>query len=352
MKKGAWLSGMRAWLIFSWLFGAGALVAADKWTANYYQSAPHEYLGKEVRLRIASLSPIPELTASDKGFVWMEAVTGKPPKEEGRILLRIPEADSAKLAKTMNLPSSSGRWLEGTFSGHDSGPILPKLVKERAPYYIQVVSTATPSGAASKPEDLETASGSLVVAPKPKTTAAPTSPAPASSTLAPSAPWPPEGPQAVLFRNQNGEPLQIRTAQSVKMQADFCEIVGTDGKLSLLGKSLVLAILPLPPEGTPPSKEEAAAALRLYAEKAQKLPGADPLLAGAKAAWEKFAGGTSPTVASSALPELEDVETAAGVEEPEAASGYPAWFLWGAAAGLLIFIFLGWIWSRPASYLT
>ena len=86
-----WWIGVLVWSAFS-------LVAAEKGTANFYQSAPHDYLGKEIRLRVVSLTPVPELTAADQGFVWMEASTGRPQKEEGKILLRIPSADSAKLA--------------------------------------------------------------------------------------------------------------------------------------------------------------------------------------------------------------------------------------------------------------
>jgi hypothetical protein len=48
--------------------------AAEKGTANFYQSAPQDYLGKEIRLRVASLTPVPEFTAVDTGYVWMEAV--------------------------------------------------------------------------------------------------------------------------------------------------------------------------------------------------------------------------------------------------------------------------------------
>ena len=62
-------------------FGVSLAGAAEKGTANFYQSAPHEYLGKEIRLRVASLTPVPELTAADKAFVWMEAVTGRPNQE-------------------------------------------------------------------------------------------------------------------------------------------------------------------------------------------------------------------------------------------------------------------------------
>lgn len=326
--------------------------AAEKGTANFYQSAPQEFLGKEIRLRVASLTPIPELTAADQGYVWMEASTGRPQKEEGKILLRIPSADSAKLAKTMNLPSSSGRWLEGVFSGHDSGAILPSKIKERAPYYLQVSSAAAQKEA---PEDMETASGSLVLTPKPKETAkaqkpiavvapAPSTPVPAKKDL--------EGPKVVLLRSKPGEPLQLRTAKSVKMEADFCEIIDTDGKLSLVGKPLVAAILPLPKDGAIPSREEAEAALRLYAEKSQTIPEAAALLTGPKASWERFSVAPAAATASIVLPELEDVETAAGVEESESATGYPVWFVWGAAVGTLVLISLGWIWSRPRSYLT
>jgi len=339
--------------LFFCCFYGGSVFAADKGTANFYQSAPQEYLGKEIRLRVAAVTPVPDLTAADPGFVWMEAVTGRPAKEEGRILIRVPGVDSAKLAKSMNLPSSSGRWLEGTFSGHDSGAVLPGKIKERAPYYIQVSSSAAQKDA---PEDMETASGSFVLTPKPKEATPSAVPAAAMPASAPkpslSAPRESTGPQAVLLRRKAGEPLQLRTAQSVKMEADFCEIIDAEGKLSLVGKPLVAAILPLPKDGSIPTPEETQAALRLYAEKARNLPEAAPLLAEAAASWEKFAGAPAATTASVALPELEDVDTAAGVEEPEAVAGYPAWFGWSTLALSLVLVFLVWILSRPRSYLS
>lgn len=342
MKYLGWL-GVLVWTVFP-------LGAVEKGTADFYQSAPQDYLGKEIRLRVSSLTPVPELTAADQGFVWMEASTGRPQKEGGKILLRIPSADSAKLAKTMNLPSSSGRWLEGIFAGHDSGAVLPSKIKDRAPYYLQVSSFSAQKEA---PEDMETASGSLVLAPKPKEPVKVQKPL-AAVAPAPGAPSPakkdPEGPKAVLVRSKLGEPLQLRTAQAVKMEADFCEIIDTDGKLTLVGRALVAAILPLPKDGSIPSREEAEAALRLYAEKSRAIPEAAALLTGAKASWEKFAATPAATTANLALPELEDVETAAGVEEPESAIGFPAWFVWGAAAGTLVLIILGWLWSRPRSY--
>lgn len=338
--------------ILGWL-GLTTLSAAEKGTADFYQSAPHEYLGKEIRLRVTSLAPVAELTVADQGFVWMEASTGRPQKEEGKILLRIPAADSAKLAKSMNLPSSSGRWLEGIFAGHDSGAILPSKIKERAPYYIQVSSAAAQKDAL---QDVETASGSFVLTPRPKETAktkAPVASAPAPATQ-PSVPGPqvPEGPQAVLYRPKLGEPLKLRTAKSVKTEADFFEIVGLDGKLSLVGRPLVAAILPLPQDGTIPSREQAETALRLYAEKARAIPDSGPLLAEAKSSWEKFAIAPAISTARAALPELEEVETAAGVEEPEPTSGYPAWFVSATMALSFILVFLAWAWSRPRSYLT
>jgi hypothetical protein len=334
------------------LLGVSAALAqaTEKGTANFYQSAPHEYLGKEIRLRVASLSPVPELTAADQGFVWMEAVTGRPNQEEGKILLRVPENDSAKLAKAMNLPSSSGRWLKGTFSGHESGAVLPSAITQKAPYYIQVVSEAAASDTGAGLAEVETASGSLMVTPKTKESKKTETPSPVKTAATPvsvPAKKESEGPKAVLLRTKAGEPLQLRTAQSVKMQADFCEIIDQDGKLSLVGRALVVGVLPLPRDGTVPSKDEAASALRLYAEQSQKTPEAINLLSGAKASWEKLAGASVAKTASPALPELEDVETAAGFEEPE--SGYPLWFGWATGAGISLLIFLGWAWSRPRS---
>jgi len=301
--------------------------------------------------------PIPDLTAMDKGFVWMEAVTGRPKNEEGRILLRIPESVSGKLAKAMNLPSSSGRWLKGTFSGHDSGPILSQRIKERAPYYIQVPDEASPEIGA-KPEDLETASGSLVVATsekKPDSSPVTKNSPPLGSadrSTATQTPKPAAGPQAIIFRSKSGGPLQLRTAKSLRIEADFLEIIDADGKLSLVGKSLVAAILPLPRDGSIPTREETEAALRLYAEKARSLPEAAALLAQAEASWRKISDGPVATTASASLPELADIETAAGAEEPASTAGYPGWFRGSVVAGSLLLIFLAWIWSRPRSYLT
>jgi len=332
--------------------GIAQLSAAEKGTANFYQSAPQEYLGKEIRLRVASLTPVPEYTALDQGFVWMEASTGRPKKEEGKIMLRIPSGDSAKLAKTMNLPSASGHWLRGIFAGHDSGAVLPSKIKERTPYYLQISSAVEQK---EVPEEMETASGSLVLTPKSKETALAQKPtATIAPTLSASAPAKKiaDGPQVVLLRGKPGEPLQLRTAKSVKMEADFCEIMDADGKLSLVGKALVAAILPLPKDGVVPSREEAEAALRLYAEKSQTIPEATALLIPSKASWEKFSAAPVATTASTALPEVEDVETAAGVEEAEVTSGYPSWFGWSTITGSLMLIFLVWLWSRPRSYLT
>jgi len=335
--------------VLSW--AAFSLGAAEKGTANFYQSAPQEYLGKEIRLRVASLTPVPDLTAADQGYVWMEAATGRPQKEEGKIMLRIPSADSAKLAKTMNLPSSSGRWLEGVFAGHDTGAVLPSKIKERAPYYLQVSCASAQKEA---PEDVETASGSLVITPQSNKTTKVQKPT-AAANPASSAPAPvkkePEGPKAVLLRSKPGEPLQLRTAKSVKMEADFCEIIDADGKLSLVGKPLVAAVLPLPKDGSIPTREEAEAALRLYAEKSQTIPEAAALLTQAKASWEKFSAAPAATTASIALPELEDVETAAGEEDSES-SGYPGWFGWSTMMGVFTLVALTWLWSRPRSYLT
>jgi len=324
-------------------FGVSLAGAAEKGTANFYQSAPHEYLGKEIRLRVASLTPVPELTAADKAFVWMEAVTGRPNQEEGKILLRVPEADSAKLAKTMNLPSSSGRWLEGTFSGHESGAVLPSTITQKAPYYIQVDSASSASDPSSVLADTETASGSLVVTPKPQQSIKPQpSPSLGAAVIKKEEP---SGPKVVLFRAKPGEPLQLRTAQTVKMQADFCEITDPEGKLSLVGRTLVVGVLPLPKDGTVPTKDEVTSALRLYAEQSRKTPEAMNLLREPQGSWQKLAGTPVATTASASLPELEDVDTAAGVEEPE--TGYPFWFGWAVGLGITLLIFLGWAWSRP-----
>ena len=314
-------------------------------TANFYQNSPHDYVGKKIRLRVSSVSPAPELTASDPGFVWMEAVTGHPKKEQGSIFLRIPAADSAKVAKRLNTPTSSGHWLVGLFFGHESGAVLSETVTKKAPFYVQVMGSAE-SGSAGHPEDLETSSGSLVVAPSAKT--------PKASTPSPENYTPPARPgeaipqtsKLVLYYPKPGAALQVRAAQQLKAESDFYEIKDQAG-LTVIGRALVVAVLPLPEKDTTPAKDEVAAAMRLYAEQAQKTPEAVGLLHEAKASWEKLAGVSATTTASLALPEMEDVETAAGSEEPE--SGYPLWFGWATGAGISLLIFLGWAWSRPRS---
>ena len=326
------------------------LWGAEKGTADFYQSSPEAYLEKPVSLRVVSLASLPELDGVDKGFIWVEANTGRPNKEEGRILLRIPEADAVKLVKAMNMPSSSGRWLEGVFSGHDSGVILPGVIARKAPYYIEV---SHPSPTGSFQEDKLPVSGSLIISPKPKESirAESPKPGPGKPTGEPSSSQSLEMlPKAVVLRDKVGGPCQLRFAQSFKMESEFCEIIDRGGKLSLVGRTLVVAILPLPKEGVVPASQEVEAALRLYAEQAQKTPEIAALLLEAKASWERWSSSPNDVAVRATMPDLEDVETAAGMEEYPVEADEPTWFLWSSAGAFLLLIFLGWVWSRPCSY--
>jgi len=73
--------------LFRNAFLVASTIAAENGTADSCQRAPQEYLGKEIRLRVAAVTPVPDLTPMDSGFVWIEASTGRLQKEEGKILL-------------------------------------------------------------------------------------------------------------------------------------------------------------------------------------------------------------------------------------------------------------------------
>ena len=92
--------------------------------------------------------------------------------------------------------------------------------------------------------------------------------------------------------------------------------------------------------------EEAKAALRRYADLEKKEPEVIALLAESKGMWEKLAATTVAATPAAELPKLEEVETAAGVEEP-AVSPWP-WVL-GGLGGLALFIWIGWAWFRRGS---
>lgn len=328
-------------------------MAAEKGTADFYRNSAQDYLNQTVQLRVTKLNLVPELANTDAGFVWMEAVTGRPQKQEGKILIRIPQSDAVRLERLMNLTSTSGRWLEGVFTGHDSGPVLASSIVQKDRYYIQVTSSKAPKNSLVL-GDSGPVSGSLVVAPgvraSQRIVSMPEGPRSAQPTRRPlPAQNDTGGPRVVLLRTKVGGPLEIRTANSVKMQAEFCEILTQDGKLSLVGKSLVMAVLPIPGKGVTPTQKEANAALQLYEEKSLSLPEATPLLVEAKTAWKKYAAIPTTTTGSPSLPNLEDVETAAGVEEPPVEAGYPAWFIWSAVGGTGLWAGLVWIWIRPRS---
>lgn len=335
------------------LLGFSPHLHASKDTADYYHSSPQRFIGKEVPIRVVSLAPVPDLTAMDPGFVWFEASTGKPNNEEGKILLRIPADRSAKVADRLNNGSPNGNQVRGVFYSRENGPILPGEISKRAPFYIQIGQKTVSSG----PEDMETAAGSLILAPKespqreirPTATVKPVQPASVSGLPQERSQDLSPGPRAFLIQGKAGGPKEIKFAKTAVLQGEVWELTSEDGKLSLVSKAKVLAILPLPAIGAEPKAEEAREALAAFDAQVEKHPDAKEILLQAKATWNKTSATATATVA--ALPELEDVETAAGAEEPEPTSGYPAWFVWSTMALSLIVVFLAWAWSRPRSYL-
>ena len=306
---------MRIWLCFLAAVSVGW--SAENFTADYYRAEPARYTGKEIRLRVASVEGNERLSQLDPDFIWMQATTGRPKKEEGKIFLRVPKAEAEKLARMLNQPSSSGRLIEGKFFDRNSGPILPGAICQEAPFYLQ---TGASTGVA---DEGEAVSGSLVVAPRPKTTPVPVQPVPvlAAKPLPSLNPPPvsltkPSRKQWVVCRSKSGGDPELKLGESVQLKDGVYEVKGPDGKLSVLGQASVIGVVPYPGDVGAVAADEAKEALRQYAELEKKEPGVTALLAESKGAWEKLATPAVAAASSKGLPELEEVETAAGVEEP------------------------------------
>ncbi|NCZ53905.1 MAG: hypothetical protein EBY81_08430, partial [Verrucomicrobia bacterium] len=289
---------------------------AESLTANYYQTDPHSYLGKEVKLRVSELVPVSKFTVADPEFVWLEATTGHAKKEEGKIFLRVPKEQSALLCKMVG--GSAGRLVTGKFHNQENGAILPEAIAKEVPYYIQVGEKAKSGESDKSLGSMETASGSLMVAPSTKS-AGTSVPAP---SVAPARPAKavavrPEvtGPCLVLCRSAQGRPIEARTAQTAVKKEGVWEVVGMDGKLALLGQGLVVGVLPLASEKDPVAPAGAEIALQKYTEMEKRIPETVNLLAGEKERWEKLSKITVASTPSQEIPKLEDVDTAAGVEE-------------------------------------
>ena len=316
---------------------------AESLTANYYQSDPHSFLGKEVKLRVSEVVPVPKFTVVDPEFVWLEATTGYAKKEEGKILLRVPKGQSALLCKMVD--GSPGRLVSGKFHNQENGAILPEAIAKEVPYYIQVGEKGKSGESDKLLGSMETASGGLVVAPSTRSagTSVPApSVAPARPAKAVAARPVATGPCLVLCRSALGRPIEVRTAQTAVFKEGVWEVVGMDGKLALLGQQLVVGILPCASEKDPAAPGGAGIALEKYAEMEKRNPETVNLLAGEKGRWEKLSKITVTSTASQELPKLEDVDTAAGVEEP--VWNLSPWLVAGVgAAGVLLG---GWFWRR------
>ena len=316
---------------------------AESLTANYYQTDPHSYLGKEVKLRVSELVPVPRFTVADPEFVWLEATTGYAKKEEGKIFLRVPKEQSALLSKMVG--GSAGRLVTGKFHNQENGAILPEAIAKEVPYYIQVGEKAKSGQSDKSLGSMETASGSLMVAPSTKS-AGTSVPAP---SVAPARPAKavavrPEvtGPCLVLCRSAQGRPIEARTAQTAVLKEGVWEVVGMDGKLALLGQGLVVGVLPLASEKDPVAPAGAEIALQKYTEMEKRVPETVNLLAGEKERWEKLSKITVASTPSQEIPKLEDVDTAAGVEE--SVWNMSPWLYAGVGtAGILMG---GWFWRR------
>jgi hypothetical protein len=330
-------------LIVGVVMGLACGGEAESLTANYYQTDPHSYLGKEVKLRVSAVVPAPKFTVVDPEFVWLEATTGYAKKEEGKIFLRVPKEKSALLSKMV--AGSAGRLVTGKFHNQENGAILPEAIAKEVPYYIQVGEKAKSSESDKSLGSMETASGSLMVAPSTKSagTSVPT------PTVAPARPVKAvavrpvlTGPCLVLCRSAQGRPIEARTAQTAVLKEGVWEVVGMDGKLALLGQGLVVGVLPLASEKDPVAPEGAGIALQKYTEMEKRIPETVNLLAGEKERWEKLSKITVASTPSQEIPKLEDVETAAGVEE--SVWNVSPWLYAGVGtAGILMG---GWFWRR------
>ena len=317
---------------------------AESLTANYYQTDPHSYLGKEVKLRVSELVPVPRFTVADPEFVWLEATTGYAKKEEGKIFLRVPKEQSALLSKMVG-GSAGRRLVTGKFHNQENGAILPEAIAKEVPYYIQVGEKAKSGQSDKSLGSMETASGSLMVAPSTKS-AGTSVPAP---SVAPARPAKAvavrpvlTGPCLVLCRSAQGRPIEARTAQTAVKKEGVWEVVGMDGKLALLGQGLVVGVLPLASEKDPVAPAGAEIALQKYTEMEKRIPETVNLLAGEKERWEKLSKITVASTPSQEIPKLEDVDTAAGVEE-SAWNMSPWLYAIVGTAGILIG---GWFWRR------
>ena len=328
------------WLVLGVMptFGAEAL------TANYYQTDPQSHLGKEVRLRVSKLVPQSKFTVADPEFVWMEATTGSAKKEEGKIFLRVPKEQSALLSKMVDGLGKSGavKLVTGRFHNQENGAILPEAIAKEVPFYIQVGEKGKSENLEKSIGSMQTASGSLVVAPSARS--APSVPsstvAPARSTTAVAGRPMVMGPCLVLCRPAMGQPMEVRIAKTAVNKEGVWEVVGMDGKLALLGRDLVEGILPIASEKDPASAEQAGMALEKYAEMEKRNPETVNLLAEEKGRWEKLSQLTVAAKGSPEIPALEDVDTAAGVEEPMA--NISPWLY--AGAGVAGVFMGGWFW--------
>lgn len=339
------------WLVPFWL-GISFGWAAENFTADFYRTDTARYLGKEIKLRVASVEAQDSFTQLDPDFVWLQASTGRPKKEEGKIFLRVPRTEADQLAKMLNQPSTSGRLIEGKFYGKDLGPILPGAIGQQAPFYLQTGRSAEMVDNGNPGEPV---SGSLVVAPKAKTAATSSAvsgaPVMAAKPLPPLTPPPvgltkPTKKQWVVCRSKSGGNLELKLGQSVQLKDGVYEVVGEDGKLSVLGQSSVVELLPYPDDTVAVTPEEAKAALKQYTDFEKKEPGVIALLAPSKGAWEKRVTSTVAASAGSGLPKLEEVETAAGVEEP----AFQIWpWLVGGLGGLAILAWIGGSWFRRSA---
>lgn len=337
---------MRWWVLL--LAGVSAGSAAESFTADFYRADASRFLGKEIRLRVASVDPHDKLTELDPDFVWMQATTGRPKKEEGKIFLRVPRSEAEKLAKMVNQPSTSGRLIEGKFFDRSLGLVLRGAICQEAPDYLQTGRSAEMVKDAGGEGPV---SGSLVIAPKAKTAPVPAAPQLVAKPLPPLTPPPvsltkPSRKQWVVCRSKSGGNLELKLGQSVELKNGVYEVTGSDGKLSVLGEASVVGVVPFPEKADLVTAEEVQAALQRYAELENRDPSATALLAESKGAWQKMAAPAVATAAGKELTQLDEVDRAAGVEEP----AFTVWpWLLGGLGGMALFVWLGWAWLRRNS---
>jgi|GEM_PF-2804982 len=148
----------------------------------------------------------------------------------------------------------------------------------------------------------------------------------------------PAGPMLAAFKKSENGPTEFKVVASAKVNGGVAEITDQQGKLLILGSNLLVALLPLPPtEKIPLNLEQVNLALSKFDSFQSTDTALKEFVADGRSKWVAIATelktpasvavvGEQPPVKTqqTALSEVLDVPTAAGVEEPEPSM----WVIW------------------------